>query len=96
MGANGPRLGHVEDASYEDNSIEFKSNDAIIFYTDGIIECTNNEGKEWGQRKFIKSLCANIQKEAADARDAIISEAETFYEGNPHNDDVTIVITKMN
>src|SRR3989338_8350729 len=93
---NGPRLGHKLDSSYQDTMIEIGAKDAIIFYTDGLLECTNPEGKAWGQRQFLKVLSQAILSSSAVVRDMVIDEANIFYQDKALNDDITFVVAKLN
>jgi sigma-B regulation protein RsbU (phosphoserine phosphatase) len=96
LDSKGPRLGQEKDATYTQGEIQYKSGDSLILFTDGIIEGVNPEGKEYGQRKFLKSLLANVKKDAKSARDAIIEDAFNFYDGKKNDDDITLVMNKFN
>ena len=89
-----PRLGHQQNATFEEAWEEVKENDSIIFFTDGIIECTDHQQKQWGQRNFIKSLIAHIQSPTP--AQSVVKEAQLFCQGHPFDDDVTLVITRIN
>lgn len=55
--ANGPRLGDKKDSVYKEAKAQLNPGDAILFYTDGIVDLKNTENKAWGERGFIKSIC---------------------------------------
>ncbi len=95
MEANSNRLGHEQEATFGQAIVEIAPNDAIIFFTDGITEGLNNEDKQWGPRRFIKSLMANINLSAKEAKDNIMKEAFEFYDNRKNDDDITLVIAKV-
>ncbi len=95
MGANGTRLGHKFETVYEDDHFEIKSGDGIIMYTDGIIEAVNSKEKQYGQRRFIKSLSGGIKENASRVRDQLVKDAYDYYENVPVDDDVTLLVTKV-
>jgi serine phosphatase RsbU (regulator of sigma subunit) len=67
--------------------------DLLVFYTDGIVECQDPRGEQWGDRRFqriLKSLAGERDIQAA--RDRIVREAATFSEGRPPDDDITLVV----
>lgn len=95
MGGMGPRLGHQMDGEFPEELTDISAGDALIFYTDGIVECHNSEGKSWGSRKFMKTLVENIEFTSIEARDKIINELKLFQGDQPAADDMTLVITKI-
>lgn len=94
MDNNGPRLGHVGDAKYETSEIEMTSNDVILMFTDGIVEAVNQEDKQWGERRFIKSFLAEVRSEPGKVKERLIKDAFDFYNGVKPDDDITLVIAK--
>jgi sigma-B regulation protein RsbU (phosphoserine phosphatase) len=55
--ATGARLGDKKDSVYKEAKAQLGEGDAVLFYTDGIVDLKNLEGKAWGERGFIKSIC---------------------------------------
>jgi sigma-B regulation protein RsbU (phosphoserine phosphatase) len=91
LGANGPRLGHKESGDYEDLSIPFNNGQRLILFTDGIIESTSPEEKEFGNRRFLKSIMSHSLKSNFQFKKSVINDAWEFYDNTPINDDVTFV-----
>lgn len=94
MDNNGPRLGHISDAVYKTSKIEMTSNDVLLMFTDGIVEATNQEEKQWGERRFIKTFISNIKSSPEKIKESLLKEAFKFYNGVPPDDDITLVIAK--
>ncbi len=91
LGNVGPRLGHKKRGDYVDEFLELGSIDRILFFTDGILESKNKSEKEYGQRRFLKSLNNHMEEDNAEFRKSIIQDAFNFYEECPIDDDITIV-----
>ncbi len=91
---NGPRLGEKKDHIYEETEVEFQSGDIIFFYTDGILDVQDPNGKKWGERTFLKTLMdkVNTEPELNAKLGGICKEIEQFRGGAQLIDDVTMVI----
>jgi serine phosphatase RsbU (regulator of sigma subunit) len=68
-----------------------QDHDRFILFTDGIIECKNEEGQMYGSSSFRKSIGRNIEKDGVGFRDAIIDNALQFFGRQPLADDLTFV-----
>jgi len=67
--------------------------DTLAFYTDGITECFNGNGEEFGEERLIQTLCRHRNCSPTDMLNAIVEEVRCF---SPHeqHDDVTLIIAK--
>ncbi len=93
--ARGNRLGNEKNEKYWEESIQLNSGDKILFYTDGIIECTNEKGVEYGKRRIKKLLTANQELSAEKLRDKLVKDAFGFFGEEPRADDVTLVVVNF-
>ena len=91
----GKRLGQDYNSSYETSTIQLKSNDVIVLCTDGIIEGKNPEDKQYGERRFIKSLISHVNSNPEIIVNELISDAEEFYQGVIVDDDLTLISIKI-
>jgi sigma-B regulation protein RsbU (phosphoserine phosphatase) len=94
MEANGKRLGHALDSAYENSQISFKKGDTLLLFTDGILESENASGKQYGERRFLKSFLKSAKLSANEIILKIQQEAYDYYENVPPNDDITLVVVK--
>jgi serine phosphatase RsbU (regulator of sigma subunit) len=90
--AYGNPLGLVEDSQYKDTLQVLNTNDRIILFTDGLIECTNAEGIAWGKAPLQKLLKFRIGDKPAEVSDQIVKESFKHFEGFPLADDITLVV----
>ncbi|MEN8126976.1 MAG: GAF domain-containing SpoIIE family protein phosphatase [Planctomycetota bacterium] len=49
-------LGVMPNAEYTISTIEFKQDDMLLMYTDGLIDAMNFEGETWGKDRLIEAL----------------------------------------
>ena len=87
-------VGITPDASYEDETIKFKSGDMLVIFSDGITETMNKEEEEYEENRFTNLLLKNKEKTPLELIDIIIKEVKDFCEGQPQMDDMTLVIIK--
>lgn len=91
---NGPRLGQSRDGRYETAEIVLEVDDRIVLFTDGVTELTNETGKKWGERPFIKCLvdCSNKKMSLMETVGHIESELMSFRGDSVLTDDITYFI----
>jgi serine phosphatase RsbU (regulator of sigma subunit) len=89
----GVPLGWLPDAHYTDQKIPLSSDDRIILFTDGLLECRNSSGEILGMERF-QHIVRRLQcKTAEQCADAIIEEAKAWSgKSEPFRDDVTLII----
>ncbi len=93
--AQGPRLGHHAQGEFTQEEIEIFANDQLILFTDGVLESTNPEAKQWGQRNFLKSLLKKVNSGPQNTVTSVISDLKSFCNETPFEDDVTFIVTRI-
>lgn len=93
--ALGPRLGHDQAANFTNERVELSDNDLLVLYTDGLTECENTEGKQWGKRRFLQALAKNSKETPQKIKDNIIMEMNNFIGEVPNEDDITLIVSKL-
>ena len=91
----GSRLGHKKEGSYKEERLKISENDYILFFTDGIVEGENPEGKQWGNRRFIKSYLSHCSGSAEGVVNGLVEDARAFYRGIAPDDDLTLFVAKF-
>jgi serine phosphatase RsbU (regulator of sigma subunit) len=76
-------------------NIPLRPGDAFVIYTDGVTEAMNNSEEEFTEDRLAAVLGRNVNKNAKDLRDTIISELMAFTEGAPQHDDITLLTVKV-
>ncbi len=92
VGAPGTLLGVVPDPSFEDRSVELAPGDALVFYTDGVIEERGDGGLD--EEELIEVLAACAGK-GADAIAARVEEEAVRSQGGHPRDDIAVLVLRV-
>jgi len=85
----GPPLGILLKNKYEYETLQLKSNDTLIFLTDGIYEAKNLKGNRYGYNKVVE-LVKSISASSGFSEEIIKSLYE-FTKDAPQSDDITLI-----
>ncbi|HUJ58018.1 MAG TPA: SpoIIE family protein phosphatase [Kofleriaceae bacterium] len=91
----GNRLGDDRTSKYEAKTTELVPGDVLVWYTDGIVECENEAGEEYGEKRFRASVRKAAALDAGEMRDAVVAEAAGYFGEAPRKDDITMVIGRI-
>jgi PAS domain S-box-containing protein len=93
IGEHGTLLGVVDDPRLEDRAVTLSPGDAVIFYTDGVIEGRgdNDVLDEDGLARLV-SACAG---RGADAIAATVEQAALRSQGGPPDDDIAVLVLRV-
>jgi len=91
----GNRLGDDPSSKYEAKTTELVAGDVLVWYTDGIVECENVGGEEYGEKRFRASVRKAAALDAREMRDAVIGDATTFFGDAARKDDITMVVGRI-
>ena len=91
----GPPVGLFRPARYEQAEIDLQPGDLLILYTDGVSEAENHAQEEWGEDALVAATrsCGALPPSEMIAR--IMQAADTFSNGAPQHDDMTLVIARV-
>jgi phosphoserine phosphatase RsbU/P len=90
--AGGLPLGIDKGASYETAAVELKSGDALIFYTDGVIEAFDEKGLEFGNDRWIEAIRALPDWNAAESLQFLMKRVDDFVAMTRQSDDITCLV----
>lgn len=91
----GNRLGDDPASRYEAKTTELAMGDVLVWYTDGIVECENTAGEEYGEKRFRASVKKAAALDAGEMRDAIVADANAYFGDTARKDDITMVVGRM-
>ena len=83
------------DFPYVSETIQLKSGNVIVFYTDGIPEAMNEAEEEFGEKRFEELLVANCNLNPADLSKVIFDEIKRYRGSAEQSDDITLGILKF-
>lgn len=79
----------------EERSIRFANGDTFILYSDGVSEAMNGQREEFGDERLIATVNDASTQSPTEISRRILERVETFREGAEQNDDVTVVIVRV-
>jgi serine phosphatase RsbU (regulator of sigma subunit) len=91
----GNRLGDDVASTYEVKTTELAIGDVLVWYTDGIVECENASGEEYGEKRFRASVKKAAALDAGEMRDSIVADANAYFADTPRRDDITMVVGRI-
>jgi serine phosphatase RsbU (regulator of sigma subunit) len=90
----GPLVGVLPGASFPEGSAMLAPGDLVLFYTDGVTDCENEQGDRFDSER----LRAWAERQAGRSPDAVredlIRELKTFCGSRRHPDDLTFLVVK--
>jgi sigma-B regulation protein RsbU (phosphoserine phosphatase) len=92
---SGIMLGGLPNQVYQEAKLQLKTDDYIYFYTDGIIEAQNSEGEQFKRERLINVLLQHQRKSVNEIEKMVIDAVDSYTDGTPLKDDITMVILKV-
>ena len=92
--AGGLPLGVLPEAGYDEACQQLRPGDQIVFYTDGVTEALDPEGRLFGTARLDRVL-ENCALQAKALLDTLIRSVEEFAGGRPADDDRTIIVARV-
>ncbi|WP_051321494.1 SpoIIE family protein phosphatase [Chrysiogenes arsenatis] len=89
-------LGAFDIGGYEEGSFHFEPGDILLLYTDGLVEAMNRDREQFGYDRVEAILREDASKGAQEIMDKMVSEVKRFADGVPFDDDMTMVVVKVN
>jgi sigma-B regulation protein RsbU (phosphoserine phosphatase) len=104
LGASGPPIGIVSDASWEDASAVLVPGDTMVFYTDGIVEARAGVSMSAGESELVEYGVENLTQVARAAAaggpqrliEAVIQDVDRFCSPAAPHDDCTLISLRYN
>ena len=87
-------LGVFPEATYERGSARIEPGDCLALYTDGVTEASNPAGELFSEERLVEALLRHRGGSAAEVHEGVLKEVETFQEGLPLDDDLTLIVLK--
>ena len=88
----GPVLGPTPDATYQRGFAKLEPGDLLCMYTDGIVEATDRQDREFGLDRLIKVVKANRARTAQEIGQEVLMRVAKW--GREDQDDRTVVIVR--
>jgi serine phosphatase RsbU (regulator of sigma subunit) len=93
--SNGPPLGFVASAEYEESQVTLAPGDVLLLYTDGVTEATDTELDMFGEERLHELLRQHARGPAASLVDAVLADLAAFTGRERYDDDVSMLVVKV-
>src|SRR5216110_382434 len=88
----GVPLGIRNAANYETASLELKPGDALIFFTDGVVEAFNESGEEFGNERWLGAIRSLPDWDASQTLQFLMKRVDEFVGATRQSDDITCLV----
>jgi len=93
--STGPALGVLPEYGHETETLRAEPGDAILFYTDGITDATDTNGKHYGEQRLRNLLIRNRHLGPREIIDLIKDDLAEFCEAGSLQDDRTLMVFRV-
>ncbi len=93
---HGPALAVIENTEYKTCELQLAPGDAIVMYTDGILEETDTSGEEFGEKRALQVLSSQQDNIPDLSCDSLVDAVKTFHGGTRLNDDICLLSFRWN
>jgi phosphoserine phosphatase RsbU/P len=85
-------LGIRLDRQYETSSLELRPGDALIFFTDGVVEAFNESGEEFGNERWLSAIRSLPDWDASQTLQFLMQRVDDFVGATRQSDDITCLV----
>jgi hypothetical protein len=100
LNAPGVGLGIVSDRLFRRgvklDRLQLTAGDALVFYSDGVTEAMNSEREQFGEERLMAAVKEADGLDAGGVRERIVDRVHEFLSGIAPQDDMTIVVLRVN
>lgn len=79
---------------YAQGTVELRSGDTMVLFTDGVSEAMNAEGNDYTEERLERFLRSVSGKSASETHAAVVAEIQAYSAGAPQSDDITLMVVK--
>jgi sigma-B regulation protein RsbU (phosphoserine phosphatase) len=95
LNAHGCPIGVMEDQPYGEDEIAMKSGDAVVLYTDGVIEAVDDKREMFGMKRLIDICMETMDLSAQEVVNRIRDSVFEFAGKEPQFDDLTLLVFRI-
>jgi phosphoserine phosphatase RsbU/P len=81
--------------SYQTATVSLSSGDALIFYTDGVVEACNPDGQEFGNERWLSAIRALPSSSAKESLQFLMNRVDEFVGATRQSDDITCLVFRV-
>jgi len=91
----GPVMGLLPDANFQQGEEFVAPGDLLVAFSDGVVEATNPEGEDFGDKRLLSVIKEFWDASATDIRNAIHARLKGFTGDTPIVDDQTLIVVRF-
>jgi serine phosphatase RsbU (regulator of sigma subunit) len=95
LSAGGTIIGMFAQSRYEESSVDLKSGDVLIAFSDGVTEAHNPADDEFGEDRLKDVLRRSAHLPISEMSSHILQELKTWMADAPQFDDLTFIVMKV-
>jgi sigma-B regulation protein RsbU (phosphoserine phosphatase) len=95
LNAGGTVVGIFPEAIYEQETLRLKDGDLIVAYTDGLTECADMNGEEFGEERLIQLIRGSRNMPVEDMKKMILENVLAWKSTDEQDDDITLIIARL-
>jgi serine phosphatase RsbU (regulator of sigma subunit) len=92
LGTGGPLLGAIDGAEFHSGNLILEPGDTLVAYSDGVLECRNPSGEEFGVDRLMAALREAEQQSAQATLMMLLAAVQDFANGHPLCDDLSLTV----
>jgi phosphoserine phosphatase RsbU/P len=92
LDAGGLPLGIRSDVKYETAATELRPGDALILFTDGVVEAFNESGEEFGNTRWLEAIRNLPDSNAQQTLQFLMKRVDEFVGATRQSDDITCLV----
>jgi sigma-B regulation protein RsbU (phosphoserine phosphatase) len=92
LAAGGPLLGAVAGVSYLTGSAKLAPGDTLVGYSDGLVECRNPRGEDFGVERLVSAVRNTAAASANEILFSVLGAAQDFAASQPCADDLALMV----
>jgi len=92
--AGGPLLGAIDEAVFTSEELSLEAGETLVIYSDGVLECRNAAGEEFGTERLSAALRSAEQQSARAILVMLLAALQDFANGSPVCDDISLTIVR--
>ena len=85
-------LGAIEGAEFDSGKLTLEPGDTLVAYSDGVLECCDPSGREFGSERLIVALRRAKQQSAHATLMMLLAIVQDFANGSAVCDDISVTV----
>jgi sigma-B regulation protein RsbU (phosphoserine phosphatase) len=88
-------MGLIPNAQYKTTEAKLSPGDFLLFFTDGVVEVEDKEGRDFGIEGLRESIRSNLDQPAESLLESLISDVYNFADSTVLTDDACLVVAEL-